>query len=171
MSHLDPRREYDVTASDIPSICGECPYASRRSVLFKKSLKLRSPDTAATLHGKQYEPIAIQKFIEKTGAKVELSGGDAQYKKHSVYTWLGGTVDGIATYPDGRRLILEVKCPISRQIKGDCIPIHYIGQVQTYMFLYDMDCCAFVQYRPPRPRTPEQLQITYIDRDVKVSFH
>lgn len=150
--------------------------------MFKKSLKLRSVDTEATLHGRHYEPTAISKFCEKTGAKVELSGKDSEYKKHSVYSWLGGTVDGIATFPDGKRMILEVKCPLTRSIKDGAIPIHYIGQVcclitfilktlkqvQTYMFIYDMDCCVFVQYRPAGVRRPEQLQITYITRDPKV---
>lgn len=103
MSTLDPRRDYDVTASDVPTICGECPYSNRRyfdvsspqgyspntfiyhrAVLYKKSLKLRSVDTAATLHGRTYEPIAIRKFCEQTGAIVELSGKDSEYRKHSV---------------------------------------------------------------------------------------
>lgn len=30
-----------------------------------------------------------------------------------------------------------------------------------------MACCAFIQYRPAGVRRPEQLQITYIDRDPK----
>lgn len=147
MSTLDPRRDFDVTASDVPTICGECPYSNRRSVLYKKSLRLRSVDTPATLHGRQHEPIAIKKFCEKTGAKVELDGAQSVYKKHPVYTWLGGTVDGIATFPDGKRMILEVKCPISRTIKGDEIPIHYIGQVLLYYLCVFFDT-FFLRYRP-----------------------
>lgn len=167
MSTLDPRRMYAITGSDIPTICGENPFANRRSVLFKKSLRLRSVDTPATLYGKKYEPEAIRRFCEKTGAKVEISGEDSVYKTHPVYTWIGGTVDGIATFPDGRRMILECKCPFSRPIHADAIPPHYIGQVQTYLFIYDLPQCVFIQYRPESPHRPEILEITYIDRDIK----
>lgn len=157
---LDPRRDYDVTSSDVPAICGESPWGSKRSVMYKKIFKIRSPDTEATLHGKKYEPVAIEKFSQRTGARVE----HPPYTHHRTYHWLGGTLDGIAVMPDGSRAILEVKCPISRKILDE-VPTHYIGQVQSYMEIFDLDLCLFVQYRPAGLRRPEEFSITRIPRD------
>jgi predicted phage-related endonuclease len=160
---LDPRRETDVTASDVPAICGECPFQTRRSVLYKKSLRLRSVDTEFTLHGRTYEPIALRKFCEKTGAHVlEYPCG---YKRNRVYTWLGGTKDAKVRMPNGDVVVVEIKCPPKRPIKDE-VPIHYIGQVQTYLFLEeDAIYALFVQYKPAGPRSVEKLQITKVERD------
>jgi putative phage-type endonuclease len=163
MSHLSPERAFDITASDIPTVCGEYPYLTPRKVLYDKSLRLPRGDTEATLHGKKYEPIAIKKFIEKTGAIVTHSGPESVYKKHPMYTWLGATVDGIAKIGD-EYMILEVKCPFKRVITPE-VPNFYIGQIQTYMFIYGLARCAFVQYKPSTARKDEILEITIVDRD------
>lgn len=165
MSELDPRREGDVTASDVPAICGECPFQTKRSVLYKKALKLRGPDTPATLHGRTNEHIALRKFCERTGATVvEYPCG---YKKHKVYNWLGGTMDAIVKTKDGEVVVVEIKCPISRPITDE-VPVHYIGQVQTYLAI-ENECpyALFVQYKPAGKRALEKLQITRVDRDVE----
>lgn len=158
---LDVRRDNDVTGSDVPAICGENPFSSRRAVLFKKLFKLHEPDTEATIHGRTFEPVAIDKFRERTGATVERPG----YTKHPVYGWLGGTVDGIATLKDGRRVVIEVKCPLKRKIHAGEIPAHYMGQIQSYLEICDLDACMFVQYRPPGPRRPEEFNIDEVPRD------
>jgi putative phage-type endonuclease len=160
MAQLDPRREKDVTASDVPSIVGESPWKNRRSVLFDKTFGIRQPESDAMRHGHYYEPVAIKKFCDKTGAKVEYPG----YVKHKKFQWFGGTVDGVATMPDGSRCVIEVKCPVSRKITDE-VPAHYIGQVQSYLELLDLDTCLFVQYKPPGPRKPEEFLITNVKRD------
>lgn len=160
MAHLDPRRSGDITASDVPAICGESPWQTKASVGDKKIYKLQSPDTEATLHGKRFEPVAIARFCRETGATVEYPG----YINHSTIKWLGGTVDGIATYPNGHRVVIEVKCPISRKIKDE-VPMHYEGQLQTYMEILDMTHCIFIQYKPGGPRSAEQFSITDVPRD------
>jgi len=157
---LDPRRDLDVTGSDVPAICGESPWGGKMGVLRKKALRLRSPDTPATLHGRTLEPVAIKLFCDRTGAVVEYP----KYLKHPKYCWFGGTVDGVATMPDGRRVVIEVKCPISRPIKDE-VPIQYYGQVQSYLEILDMGECLFVQYRPAGPRRPEILSIISVPRD------
>jgi putative phage-type endonuclease len=152
----------DITASDVPTICGECPYATRRSVLFKKALRLVGTDTPATLHGRKFEPIAIERFCNKTGAVIEYPG----YVKHSVYNWFGGTIDGLATMPDGTKCIIEVKCPISRPIKDE-VPIQYVGQIQSYLEIFGLSYALLVQYKQATSRSPEKLQITKVPRDEK----
>ena len=161
MNQLDPLRAGDVTGSDVPAIVGESPWQKKRSVMFKKVFDIRTPDTEATLHGKKYEPVAIAQFCYNHGAKIEYPG----YVKHAKYTWLGGTVDGIATMPDGSRSVIEVKCPISRSIHEGDIPMQYVGQIQSYMEILDMDHCFFIQYKPAGVRRKEQLIVTSVERD------
>lgn len=158
---LDARRDNDVTASDVGAICGESAWGTRRSVLRKKALALKSEDTEATIHGRKYEPEAIQKFCTKTGATVTYPG----YIKHPVYTWLGGTVDGLASMPNSDTVVIEVKCPYKRQIKESEIPIQYIGQLQTYMEILNHEYCIFIQYKPAGPRSSEVLTILKVHRD------
>lgn len=158
MAHLDPRRGDDVTASDVPAICGENPWNNARGVLHKKIFKITSPDTEDTLRGRRGEPVAIALFCKKTGARVDYPG----YAKHATYSWFGGTVDGIATMPDGKRVVIEVKCP--KQIKPE-LPGHYIGQVQSYMEICDMEECVFIQYKAAGPRSQEKLTMITVPRD------
>ena len=164
-SVLDPRRDTDVTASDVPAICGECMFQTRRSVLYKKALRLKSQDNPATLHGRYNEPIALRKFCEATGATVVEY--PCEYKRHHLYKWLGGTKDAKVKMPDGTVVVVEIKCPISRPIKDE-VPIQYIGQVQTYLYM-EPECpyALFVQYKPAGPRSCEKLQITKVDRDTQ----
>lgn len=161
MAHLDPRRRFHVTGSDVAAICGENAYENRRGVLFKKVFRIMGEESEATRHGHKYEPVAAQKFIEKTGYKVEFPG----YCTSEKYPWLGGTLDGLVTLPDGRRAVLEIKCPLKRQIKENDLPGQYVGQVQTYMEIYDLDLLFFVQYKPPGVRAAEKFTIMEVRRD------
>jgi putative phage-type endonuclease len=163
MSVLDPRRDTDVTASDIPAICGECPFQNRHSVLFKKALRLKSQDNPATLHGRTHEPTALDKFCKATNAKVIEY--PCQYKRDVTYMWLGGTKDAKVRMPNGDVVVVEIKCPISRPIKDE-VPAHYVGQVQTYLYIEkDALYALFVQYKPAGVHSSEKLQITKVERD------
>jgi len=174
MAHLDPRRIGDVTCSDIPAICGEngFPGANADGVLKKKVYKVQSQDTPATLHGKKYEPIAIAEFCSRTGAVVSYPG----YILSKTHPWLGGTVDGIATMPRDMTfngitipanspVVIEVKCPFSRQIKEEEVPGQYVGQLQGYMEILDMEACLFIQYKPPGPRSKAKFTVLAVPRD------
>jgi putative phage-type endonuclease len=162
-SNLDARRDTDVTASNVAAICGECPFQNKRSCLYKQALRLRSEDTTATIHGRVHEPVALRRFCEETHAEVvEYPCG---YVRHKTYAWLGGTMDAKVKLTDGTVVIVEIKCPISRQIKDE-VPMHYVGQVQTYLSLMpDCEYLLFVQYKPAGPRSKEKLQITRVERD------
>lgn len=161
---LDPQRAFDVTASDVAAICGENPWQKRRHVLFSKTFKIPFEGNEATEWGKRYEPVAIAKFCKATGAVV----ANPFYKKHDIYTWFGGTVDGIATMPDGTVGVLEVKCPLKRSFKeGDDVPSHYVAQVQSYMEIFDLPLCFFVQFKPAGVRSEERMTIIRVKRDVE----
>lgn len=175
MAHLDPRRDDHVTASDVPSICGENGYpgANGDAVMRKKVLRLPSQDTPATLWGKQHEPIAIKDFCDATGAVVEYPG----FAVHPRFKWLGGTIDGKVRFqrgvtfsdgvslPPGAIAILEVKCPKSRAIKDGEMPGQYVGQVQTYLEIYDCEDGVFLDYKPAGPRSAKKMMILHVKRD------
>lgn len=184
MAHLDPARATDITGSDVPTICGENPFSNGRDVFMKKCLDLPSFSCKATEHGHKYEPMALARFERETGARIWQPG----YMRCSTAEWLGGTVDSLGRLGDGGKHILdlqamcpdidlrcqdfvvEVKCPISRKIEEDYVPTHYIGQVQTYMHIWNSPVCFFVQYKPAhstaRKTHEEQFVVTAIRRDL-----
>ena len=63
-----------------------------------------------TIHGTKYEPIATTAYEIRNKTSVIEFG----CLPHPIYTTLGASLDGIT--PDG--IMLEIKCPYSREIKG-----------------------------------------------------
>ena len=168
---LDPRRRDCVTASDVAAICGENSYETPVSVLRKKMLRLSTPDNEYTLHGKEYEPVAIAKVAAGSvdGSRVKAVHY-LKFLQGEEVPWIGGTLDGVLELEDGRAFVLEVKCPLKRRIVDGCVPGHYMSQIQTYMFLTGLNACAFVQFAPlglrgVRKPSPEVLSITLVARD------
>ena len=171
---LDPKRGNDVTASDVPAICGENPFpgANWRGVMHKKIFQVSEVFSSPAIeHGHKYEPVAIEEFCKATGAIVTYPG----YIKHPVHDWMGGTVDGVCKFTRdiiisevlfhaGDTAVIEVKCPYKRTINGQ-IPTQYIGQVQTYVEILDKEYCIFIEYKPPGPRSAKKLSIIAIKRD------
>jgi putative phage-type endonuclease len=162
---LSEDRGLAVTGSEIATILGQNRFETPRQCFFKKVFNVKTKDNPACAHGRASEPIAIERFQQKTGAKVFFVG----FIRHPKYPWIGGTVDALAIMPDGRGVVVEVKCPLTRSV-GDYVPAHYMGQVQTYMAITELDC-LFVQWKPAytTPKTkqqrPEKLMITSVKRD------
>ena len=163
--NLDPRRYKCVTASDVPAICGECPFSSRWDAMRKKVLRIETPDNDTMAHGRKYEPVALKKFCEATGA--EVVEYPCAFRMHPTYAWLGGTFDALVRLrTSGETVVVEIKCPPKRTIREDEVPNHYIGQVQTYLSIVrDAPFAIFVQYKPAGPRSPEKLTATKVARD------
>lgn len=164
---LDPRRRFNVTASDIASICGENPYETPHSVLMKKMLHVTNFDNENTRHGKKYEPIAIGIVSTMTidGSRVKAVYY-VTYMNHPTYPWIGGTLDGIIELMDGRVFVLEVKCPLKRRIEPGTMPAYYMSQIQTYMYITGLRACVFMQYKPKMTvRTKERIDLLLVRRD------
>lgn len=155
-----------LTGSEIPTICGENRFETPNGAFFKKVFNMRTPDNAAILHGKKYEPIAIDKFKRQTGARIFF----VRFMVHDVFDFIGGTFDCVAIMPDGNGVLVEVKCPYSRSI-GSYVPEYYMGQVQTYLEIANLDTCLFVQYKPSYYTAkrmllrPERLSIVPVSKD------
>lgn len=172
MAHLDPDRINCLTGSEMASILGENPFPDQGplDVMFKKKFHVFFEGNEATKHGQKYEPVALRKFLDRSGAKLEPSS----YERSSDYPWISGTVDALVTTVDGRRAVVEIKCPLHRPIPKDGqqkYPQYYYAQMQTYMQLTDREVCLFVQYKPEMPTPkgrkmkPEQLDVCEVPRD------
>ena len=139
-------RNNALTSSDVATVLGENPYATRISVLHKKlNPSRRFFGNVATEHGQKYEDEALRLYEKREGRTV-ISFGLLFHPRKDL-KWLGGSPDGITTC--GR--LLEIKCPYRRQIGDGAIPPHYMAQVQTLMAITGLEVCDFVQYRPPNP--------------------
>jgi len=135
------QRKDRLTASDIDTILGRNPYAKPNEVLFKKC-NLPKPfiGNQATLHGQKYENEALDVFC-KLYNKVNQEVG---LLPHSTIDWLAGSPDGITN--DG--IVLEVKCPLRRQIVMGKIPKYYYAQIQINLEICNLDQGIFIEYRP-----------------------
>lgn len=141
-----------LTASDIASVIGINPYETPEDVMYKKCGFKKRGDFSATEHGNRYESEARDIYCAKYGETVHEIG----LVPHPVYTWLGGSPDGIT---ESEKLI-EIKCPVSRKITPE-VPKYYIPQVQLLMEILDLETCDFIQYRPD----PYEFVVTRVNRD------
>lgn len=163
---LSADRGMAITGSEIPTICSENRFEDSDTCFFNKIYGKKQVDNEYTRHGRDFEPIAISKFKQKTGAKVFF----VSFMRSEKYPFMGGTFDFLAVMPDGEGVLGEVKCPLKRSI-SDSVPPQYVGQVQTYLEIADLQKCLFVQYKPPyatpvrRQQRPEKLVITTVYRD------
>lgn len=152
-----------VTASQVASVLGQCPYKSAVQLLKEKvwpELRQNS-DSFATNWGNNYESDAIQKYEKLTGKRV-LNFGLLQHVDHE---WIGASPDGVAAGgPDDTPIAIEVKCPVSREITAE-VPRHYMPQIQLQLEVMDLEEADFVQYRPASLWREEEFVITRVKRD------
>jgi predicted phage-related endonuclease len=149
-------RKWRLTASKFGEICK----ATERRDLAKLSKSLFSPPHLtgdAVVHGKTYEKIAIEKFSETTGKKVEKCGLFIDL----IDSFIAASPDGVV---DGEDALLEVKCPFKGrddEIRaGGSFPFleirdgdlrlkrnaSYFFQVQGQMKVCGRGACYFVTY-------------------------
>lgn len=96
-----------VTASQVASITGECPYKSAVQLLKEKVYpELRDNSSSfATTWGNDHEADAIKKYEKLTGKRI-LDFGLLQHPK---YDWIGASPDGVAAGgPDEEPVAIEV---------------------------------------------------------------
>jgi hypothetical protein len=91
---------------------------------------------------------AAKRGLDPNKVKVEHTGLWVWRK----YPQFGGSPDGIVHDADGRRYLLEIKCPARKRLYGD-IPVYYLCQIYANMAMMNLSACFFVVY------TPYQTQI------------
>ena len=148
------RRER-LTASDVATAIGMNPYSSRADLIYKKcGGKDDFKGNAATKHGEKWEDTAIRIYCEKYNDKAF----DFGLLPHPTIPFLGGSPDGITA----KGTVLEVKCPLMREIIPGVVPSYYLPQVQIVMECTNLDVAHFIQYKPA---PNEVFDVTVVPRD------
>jgi putative phage-type endonuclease len=154
-----------LTASDAAAALGIRPYESYkqdpREELMKRKLGLvtSSFGSSAMQHGVDNEDIARRLYCERTGEEVAEYG----LMIHPDHPWLGASPDGVTR--SGK--LVEIKCPVSREVIPGHVPEHYVPQIQVCMEVLDLEETVFIQYKPDTmtwPK-PEVFDVTIVPRD------
>jgi putative phage-type endonuclease len=148
------RRDY-ITASDVPTVCGNNAYKSVSDLLLEKwypdnpkvqEQKAQLANNPAIQWGNHYEDEALEAYCHKTGHIVIQTGLLCNKDTNPL---IAGSPDGVTLC----KRVVEIKCPYTRSIpksgKGlTQIPRHYEDQVKTCMSILRFKNCDFIQYRP-----------------------
>lgn len=147
-----------LTASECAGALGIKPYPSYRgcprSDFITKKVENKKFNNIFCAHGVKYEDEARDALEDIIGEKIYEFG----LVQHPKYKWLGASPDGVTHL--GR--LIEIKCPLKREIVPGKVPELYYPQLQIQMECCDMDQLLFVQYRPPPNR---MLDIVSVERD------
>ena len=116
-------------------------YETREDYIIKKCSAFYGEnvfkDSIYTLWGKKYEEVANRLYCQLNNTTVIEFG----LLLHPRLKWLAASPDGIT--PDG--IMLEIKCPKSRKINENEVPIHYWVQTQIQLETTDLDFCDFFE--------------------------
>lgn len=127
-----------ITASDFSSIFGKNAFKSRQQLLREKidpsSINYVSNDTV--LHGTRLEDAICQMYQCIENTEVTEFGCLA----HPTIGHLGASPDGI----DKKGVMLEIKCPPKRVIKG-IPPIYYWYQMQLQLEVAELNKCDYME--------------------------
>lgn len=136
------QRKKVISASDIASAIGDNPHKSIDSLVKDKVFGTTFTGNIHTEHGQKYEPVATEMFATQYNHTVFEFG----LLPHPHYQFIGGSPDGICA--DGS--VIEIKCPLTRQIKHGEVPVYYYPQIQTVLDIVDMPVnrAYFIQYKP-----------------------
>lgn len=152
-------RHNRLTASAVASAIGVNPYEKPEDLIRVKCGEGTFKGNAATAHGDKYEDVARQKYEEMYNEKVHELG----LLPHPTIDFLAGSPDGVTE--SGR--LLEIKCPLRRNIGDGDVPGHYMPQLQLLMEILDLEVCDFVQYKPSEITwpDPEEFTCVTVERD------
>jgi len=135
---LDVRNKI-ISATDFGTILGVDKYRTVSQLLNNKVNGSRYSDSIFTVHGRKFEPIAIS-VLEKL---LKIQVHEVGLVISDKINFIGATPDGI-TIENGQLKLIEIKCPLTRQIDG-IVPFNYYLQMQMQMFVCDVDECIFFE--------------------------
>ena len=150
-------RKTKVSGTDSAVILGVSPWKTQYQ-LWEQKLDRRPPDpvTPAMQRGTYLEPLALEKYEEKTGRQMMPS---VVFSKER--SWQMASLDGISFDKD---LILEIKCGprVYAEAEKGNIPDYYYAQMQHNMECSDVDMCHYFCWLPDK----EGILIE-VERDAK----
>ena len=144
-----------ITASDTAAACDQNPYEPVEGFILKKcDPNFPFRDNDAVHHGKKYEPVATMIYEHIYNCRMFEFGALPSEK----YNFLGASPDGICSkYTLDNKFckrigrMLEIKCPVSREIHtkgkiiGDICPFYYYCQIQQQLVCCELELCDFWQ--------------------------
>lgn len=151
---LNQRNEC-LTATAVSTALDEDPYKYPFELLLDKcGLGEIFKENENVHHGKKYEQIGTMFYGYRNNINVEEYG----LIQHNENSYIGASPDGICDKytPDEKMSklvgrLLEIKFPKKRKIKsygkldGDICPHYYYRQVQTQLYVTELDECDFLQ--------------------------
>ena len=152
-----------LTASDAASALDIKPYASyrgsSRAELIRKKVTDAPLNNMFVAHGQKYEDEARDLAASVLGETVV----DVGLVRHPTLSWLAASPDGVTL--TGK--LMEIKCPLKREVVPGQVPHHYLPQLQVQMECCDVDCTLFVQYKPAMLRADGRpfLDVVAVERD------
>ena len=133
-----------LTASIAAAALDIKPFASfsgsARAAALKRKLDNSPVVGEALRHGTEYESEARDAMASGMGETVFEVG----LIVHATEPWLAASPDGVTA--SGR--LVEIKCPLRREIEPGVVPAHYMPQLQVQMEVCDVDFTLFVEYKP-----------------------
>ena len=137
-------RRGKLTASNIGSVLGLCPWTSRLEALNRAMGLSKFEGNDATRWGTAHESDGILAYSAHTGNLVDQTG----LHVHPTTTWLAGSPDGLV----GTEGIIEVKCPFYRKKDGTRVhkevPLYYYMQMQMCLEITGRKWCDFISWHP-----------------------
>jgi len=147
-------RKNSLTASAVASALGVNKYETANKLITVKCGEGTFTGNAATEHGNKYEDEARILYENMYNEKVHEVG----LLPHPTLDFLGGSPDGVTE--SGR--LVEIKCPLMRDIGGGEVPDHYMPQLQLLMEIMDLDVCDFIQYKPESITWPDPAEFVVV---------
>ena len=149
-------RSQCLTATAVAIVWDEDPYNHPAELFLDKCGKGKPfIENENVHHGKKYEDVGNMQYCFRNNVSV----GEYGLIRHAKYKFIGASPDGICDKNTlflsklsklvGR--LLEIKFPKTRQIitegklDGDICPHQYYVQVQTQLFVTELDECDFLQ--------------------------
>lgn len=158
---LEMRKNY-ITGSSMDTVLGTNPYETAEKLLLQKAgMPNDFTGNEATAYGTRHEPDAVRAYEAKTGHTVV----DLGLVPHPDIPFVAYSPDGIVMRKGLPPLLLEIKCPIRRAIRG-VVPAYYANQVQAGLDVFGLDEADFVEYRPAAPGRAMVLSIVRVRRCV-----
>lgn len=137
-------RQTLLTASDAAAALSIKPYPSYRGSPRTEALRKKATNEPVSnmfvAHGQKYEDEARDWISAALGETVM----DVGLVVHATEPWLGASPDGLTC--SGK--LLEIKCPLKREIRPGHVPEHYYAQMQVQMEVCDVDTTIFGEYKP-----------------------
>lgn len=158
-------RKTRITGSMCDTLLGTNRFQTWGQVVAEKAgMPVEFKGNVATQHGIDNEDKAIKLYEKEMGRSVVELG----LTQHASIDILAHSPDGISLKSlsdnrsgDDEPILLEIKCPYTREIKKGKVPGYYMGQLQLGLFVFDLKKAHFVQYK----EDPYTLDITVVDRD------